>query len=104
MFTQKQIRARIKSLTEHSRNRLYKSDLLEKEVDENLLYLMAVCKRFDKDVDKTLLLVIKRMKEMPNMSFTEAVVDVLGVWRRVRNFTYPVMFMEKTIINRRINF
>lgn len=76
MLTETQIRARIKSLTERSWNRIYKPSLIEKEVDENTLLFMTRCQQCNKDPEAMIKLTIKKMTEMKNFAFCQAVVDV----------------------------
>lgn len=76
MLTETQIRARIKSLTERSWNRLYKPSLIEKEVDENTLLFMTRCQQCNKDPEEMIKLIIKKMAEMKNLAFCQAVAMV----------------------------
>jgi hypothetical protein len=73
MLTETQIRARIKSLTERSWNRLYKLSLIDKEVDENTLLFMARCRQCNKEPETMIKLIIKKMAEMRNLAFCQAV-------------------------------
>lgn len=79
MLSQKQIKARIKSLTEHSTNRLYREDLLDKEVDENLLLFNTRCEQCNKEPDKMIALIIEKMKGWPNMAFCQALTYSFGL-------------------------
>lgn len=79
MFAQKQIRARIYSLTLHSTNRSYRPDLIEREVDENVLLFNTRCKQCQKDPEKMMGLIIKKMQGWPNMAFCQALTFVFGL-------------------------
>jgi hypothetical protein len=76
MLSENQIRKRILSLTQRSWNRLYRSDLLDKEVDENLLLFMTRCQQCNKDPEVMIDLMIKKMKAMPNLAFCQAITFV----------------------------
>lgn len=99
MLTETQIRARIKSLTERSWNRLYKLSLIDKEVDENTLLFMARCQQCNKEPETMIKLIIKKMTEMKNFAFCQAVVDVF----ELKDFTSWQLsgWSPKSKLNRR---
>ena len=106
MLTQKQIRARIYSLTFHSINRSYLPDLIEREVDENVLLFNTRCQQCQKDPEKMMGLIIKKMQGWPNMAFCQALTFVFELtgYRSydLNGWNPPDHPVKKTILKRRV--
>ncbi len=79
MLTDKQIRARIRSLTQHATNRTYADRLLDREVEENQILFFTRCQQCQKDPSKMIGLLAQQMKELKNLSFGQAVIMTFGL-------------------------
>lgn len=76
MLDEKQIKARIRVMVERSWNRLYLPEFINREVDENFSLLMIKCKQNDCDPQDAIILINKKMRDMKNFAFCQALSDV----------------------------